>query len=1128
MGSRFATLINDRVAGHRHGCGAGQRRRPLFALRSRACLPCRAIAPRPRGKRDGGGESLMAGRPESPLDPSAGPVARFAAELRKLRAEGGSPTYRSMAQRTSQGASTLSQAAAGERLPTLPVVLAYVQACGGDPQEWEARWREAAAEEAAEPRASDEDAEPPYRGLARFEPGDANLFFGRDQLTDRLLELTHSGRFTAVFGPSGSGKSSLLRAGLIPRLRTPEATGPQPAAVRILTPGEHPLRIHEQRLIPKDTDGDTWLIVDQFEELYTLCTDPRERGQFIDRLLAATDPASRLRVVIAVRADFLGRCAGHPALTAALQEGTMLVGPMSRDELREAIVRPAQTARLIVERTLTARVLDEIEDEPGALPLMSHALLETWHRRKGRALTLETYEAIGGLHGAVAHTAEDIHARSTPAQADLARRILLRLITPGEGTPDTRRPAPRAELDIGDPTDTAAVLERLVHARLITVGQDTVDLAHEALITAWPRLRGWIEQDRERLRLHRRLTEAAQTWEELGREPGALYQGSRLTAVDEHLHRRELTALEHAFLTASLKARDHAQRATRRAARRLRRLRTALCVAAALAMIAGLVAWQWNRLGEQRLAEATSRRVASAAESLRYADPLTALRLSVAAWRISPTLEARATLMGALTQHEQDAFTEPGSAVNDPVLSNDGGMLISAGVGRVRLWNLTTHRLIRTLRIGKDDYLYNVSPEGRRLLFLTADRWQLRDATSGAPTQLPFPFTDGMVSFGPTDDMLFLHDDNGRLTGLWDLRRHRRLPPDGPVQTSGSSREEGNHQAECTHSGELQLWDGSIEHRFRSTGPLASAVRLACGPPDGLRVHPLYLGNDRLIIATGSRIRTWDTRTGKERPSVHASSHPSFTVTADGKFLTTVDKHAILVWRLSNPGRPVYQYPLHGRIVAARLEPLHKVIQYIEQQPASAPVVRSLYLGNALDTSWRTGAPEEAPSTAKPGPPFAITLTSVVADPVNRGRMAVGDEYGWVTIWDPALKHRFAMFDALSASQEDETPQAVSALAYSSDGRIMAVAGGNTVRLWDTATTRPLGGSLLTSGDQVRSLVFSRNGATLTVRGDHTPPRTYPVAPDLVAKAVCARAGSGLPGRDWKTYIPDLHYQQTC
>lgn len=182
----------------------------------------------------------MAGRRESPLDPSAGPVARFAAELRKLRAEAESPTYRVMAQRTGQGASTLSQAAGGERMPTLPVVLAYVHACGGDAVEWEERWHQATAEKEAEPRTEDGDAEPPYRGLARFEPADADLFFGRDQLTDHLFELTSSRRFTAVFGPSGSGKSSLLRAGLIPRLRNPDTAGPRAAALRVLTPASTP------------------------------------------------------------------------------------------------------------------------------------------------------------------------------------------------------------------------------------------------------------------------------------------------------------------------------------------------------------------------------------------------------------------------------------------------------------------------------------------------------------------------------------------------------------------------------------------------------------------------------------------------------------------------------------------------------------------------------------------------------------------------------------------------------------------------------------------------------------------------------------------------------------------------
>nr|WP_107471874.1 MULTISPECIES: hypothetical protein [Streptomyces violaceusniger group] len=351
-----------------------------------------------------------------------------------------------MAARTGHGASTLSEAAAGERLPTLPVVLAYVEACGGDAEEWEERWRQAAAEEAAEPR-SDDAAEPPYRGLARYEPDDAAWFFGRDQLIDDLLHLTAHHRITAVVGASGSGKSSLLRAGLIPRLRSTDNPDLRPAALRVITPGAHPLPDHGRRLVPKEgEEADTWLVVDQMEELYTLCADPAERTRFIDRLLNAQAPDSRLRVLIAVRADFFGHLADRRPLADALRDATLLVPPMNRDELREAIVKPAQAARLIVERTLTARIIDEVDGEPGALPLMSHALLETWHRRKGRALSLTAYEAAGGIHGAVARTAEDLYTDLSPDQAACARRILLRLVTPGEGAQDTRRPAPREEL----------------------------------------------------------------------------------------------------------------------------------------------------------------------------------------------------------------------------------------------------------------------------------------------------------------------------------------------------------------------------------------------------------------------------------------------------------------------------------------------------------------------------------------------------------------------------------------------------------------------------------------------------------------------------------------------------------
>ncbi|MFE0381958.1 helix-turn-helix domain-containing protein, partial [Streptomyces inhibens] len=312
------------------------------------------------------------GRPEKTIDPQDGPVQRFAYELRKLRDEAGGPAYRAMARRVGYSAATLSQAAAGERLATLPVLLAYVRACQGDAEEWQRRWEQVNEEIAAQPRPDDEGGEPPYRGLARFEPADAELFFGREEVTGRLEETARRHRVCAVVGASGSGKSSLLRAGLIPRLRRPgQETGQIPSAVRVLTPGAHPMG-HAERLKPADGTADTWLLVDQFEELFTLCTDPVEREAFLDRLLAAREAGRRLRVVLAVRADFFGRCADHQALSAALNDATLLVGPMGSDELRAAIVRPAGACGLNVERELTARILEEVANEPGALPLMSH------------------------------------------------------------------------------------------------------------------------------------------------------------------------------------------------------------------------------------------------------------------------------------------------------------------------------------------------------------------------------------------------------------------------------------------------------------------------------------------------------------------------------------------------------------------------------------------------------------------------------------------------------------------------------------------------------------------------------------------------------------------------------------
>ncbi|MDG5808591.1 hypothetical protein P9869_39295 [Streptomyces ossamyceticus] len=953
-----------------------------------------------------------------------------------------------MASRTGHGASTLSQAAAGERMPTLPVVLAYVRACGGDPAEWEELWRRAAAEEAAEPR---EDAgEPPYRGLARFEPDDAALFFGREQLTADLLHLMRRQRFAAVIGPSGSGKSSLLRAGLIPALQHTQDANLRPAAIRILTPGPHPARTHARVFAPRGTTGpggpgaDTFVIVDQFEETFTLCHDPAERDRFLDLLLAARRPENRLRALIAVRADFYGRCAEHRGLADALRDANLLVGPMNSAELRGAIVKPAATAALTVERALTSRLIKEVADAPGGLPLLSHVLMETWRRRRGKTMTLAGYEAAGGMEGAVAKTAEDVYLQFNEAESAAARRLLLRLVAPGEGTPDTRRPVERGELEAPDRQETAEVMEALARARLLTLDGETVDLAHEALLTAWPRLRSWIEQDRERLRAHRALTEAARAWEDLRRDVGALYRGSRLVAAEECFgngHDGDLTVLEHDFLAASMASRDEEQRAATRTTRRLRALTASLSVLLALALIAGLTAWNQSRLSDQQRQNADaarqvalSRQLAAQSTALMGTDSDLASLLAIHAYRTSPTSQAVEGLYTAAGMPLKHRLAGHSTAVLAMAFSRDGRTLASVGWhGSVGLWDTASGRLRQDLMAGDRN-------GGAR-----------RVDTSLVEGNLPV----GAAAFSPDGRTLAMGSGSGQGIQLWDvadgrLRKGLAKPPGDTVSLAFSP--DGRTLATAGPEHGVALWD-TESGRLRRSFPLeASRLVSLAFSPDGRT----------LAVSTDEHgVQLWSTDTGRPRRSLPRQATEWAEVMAfspNGDTLATAGlEHGVALWDTES-GRLRSSFPQEAF-------PLGSL--------AFSPDGQTLATGGQ-DRSvklWEVNSGRLRRSLA--GHTASVLAVTFSAD----GRtLATGGVDGTVRLWD------------VTPDQSKRTLpgrlEHADAMVFSPDGRTLATraVGDQEARLWDAATGRSRGRPTEHGGD-IDSLAFSPDGRTMATGG---------------------------------------------
>jgi len=1054
-------------------------------------------------------------------------AADFGRELTALR-ERAKLSIRKAARMAGIPSATFGGWSAGAHLPgdhvAIEALTQFLRACGVTSQAETDRWLAALARAKRPPgRKSSGDA--PYRGLASFEEGDAHLFFGREEVTDRLATaVADDADFhdlpLILVGPSGAGKSSVLRAGLLPRL-----TGP----VVVFEPTAEPLaalKAAQQYL------SDTWplspqrpaLLVDQFETLFTACHEETLRHAFISELCELAESRAA-HVMIALRADFYDRVIRYAEFANALQYRQVVLGPMTAADVTRVITEPARQASLDVEAALVRLLLEDLTPqrdpaaarraprltrtgsitltssaegayEPGALPMLSHAMLATWEKSHGGTLTVADYLASGRIRDAVTRTAEAAYESLTSAEQQLARRLFLHLVHVSDDAPPTRARVPLAELRDWDPV-TGHVLDVFVGERMITVDADSARITHEALLTAWPRLRGWIDTGQADLITRRRITDAARAWDKASREATWLWRGGQLAIATEWAadpaNHGTLAKVASDFVDASAQSERTRQVADRR---RTRRLQAIVAVLAVLVLVVGVTAgyaFTQRRDAVASSDNATSRQIAVEAGDVRTQDPAVGAQLSVASWGIAHTAQAAAALLESSDAPTGARIQDTAGVAQWVAISPDHALMAVAGAdGTLNLWNVATPGrpvLVDHLVAANSDeplYVATFSPDGTTLAAAGAGQQVRRWNVTNPASPVPLPTLTGptstiySVSFSPDGQTIAAGSANGD-AWLWSgqATAGQALPGATGAVNSVAFGLDGQVLATGSADGKVQLW------RLAAGGKPQLADTLS-GPTDIVSGVAFSPAGELAATSHDDNVWLWKVSIGTVTRKVKVAKGKTKTVTSADVLLADPDGTLTDATNWTN----VVAFSPDGTMLAAGTSEGSVLVwkmaghSLVARIPAPQPVTSVAWDG--ADQVADSGADGTATIWALPAP---VLLTgnkaASVAYSPDGSVIAVGGTN--LELWNAATH-------ALLATRA--TPGGVNGLSYSPDGRYLAAALGNgTVLVMDAATLAPVGKAFpVTASGTAETVAFSPNSQVLASGSDDGTVRLFSMA----------------------------------